>query len=70
MMTGGLVTASKEPMMHGTKMARCSVCGMAFATAHPDPGPRTASAETCPAGHDGDCDRADYYYVCVRPPDS
>jgi hypothetical protein len=63
MVTNALMAVSAEPMMHVTKMARCRVCGMAVATANPEPGPRTPCAETCPAGHDGDYDGADYYYV-------
>ena len=63
MATSALTAASSDPLMHVTKMARCPACGMAFAAANPEPGPRTARAETCPAGHDGDYDGADYYYV-------
>jgi hypothetical protein len=63
MVTSGLLAVSADPMMHVTKMARCRVCGMAFATANLEPGPSTARAETCPVGHDGQYDGADYYYV-------
>jgi hypothetical protein len=63
MTTSSLVAAAAEPLLHVTKMTRCRVCGMAFATANPEPEPRTACAETCPAGHDGQYDGADYYHV-------
>ena len=52
-----------EQMVHVTKMTRCPVCGMAFATAHPDTGTRLSCVETCPAGHDGHYDGGDYYFV-------
>lgn len=63
MVTSALTAASANPMVHVTKMARCRVCGMAFATANTEPGPSPAWAETCPAGHDGQYDGADYYFV-------
>jgi hypothetical protein len=63
MTTSVLMAGSAEPQMHVIKMTRCWVCGMAFATANPQPAPRTTWTETCPAGHDGDYDGADYYYV-------
>lgn len=63
MTTSSLVTASAEPLMHVIKMTRCRVCGMAFATANPEPDPSTAWAETCPAGHDGQYVGADCYFV-------
>jgi hypothetical protein len=63
MVTSAPMATSAEPLMHVTRMTRCRVCGMAFATANPEPGPGTARAETCPAGHDGQYHGADYYYV-------
>jgi hypothetical protein len=63
MTTGAVMAAFAEALMHVTRMTRCRACGMAFATANPEPGSWVARAETCPAGHEGQYAGADYYYV-------
>jgi hypothetical protein len=49
MTAGSVMAAFAEALMHVTRMTRCRVCGMACATADPEPGSWVA--------------RADYYYV-------
>jgi hypothetical protein len=58
-----------EPLRHVTKMTRCGLCGMAFASAYQEvidaitPGAGQTHTEICPAGHVLAYKAGDYYFV-------